>query len=115
MKRKRYSEEQIIRILKAHEAGTSVPELARQHGVAENTIYRWKSRYGGMEVSELKRCLAIFVAASMLTSSDHSIDCHKRRLRVHLIWATGIRGGHRTRRCYNSPRRMFVKKVKSTP
>jgi putative transposase len=55
MKRKRYTEEQIISILKEHEAGATVPDLPRRHGVAENTIYRWKSRYGGMEVSEAKR------------------------------------------------------------
>ena len=55
MKRKRYTEEQIIAILKEHEAGASVPDLARHHGVAENTIYRWKSKYGGMEVSEARR------------------------------------------------------------
>ncbi|CAN0527556.1 unnamed protein product [Scytosiphon promiscuus] len=55
MKRKRYTEEQIISILKAHEAGTSVTELSRKHGIVENTIYRWKSKYGGMEVSEAKR------------------------------------------------------------
>ena len=55
MKRKRYTEEQIISILKEHEAGASVPELARRHGVAENTLYRWKSKFGGMEVSEAKR------------------------------------------------------------
>lgn len=55
MKRKRYSEEKIISILKEHEAGASVPDLARRHGVAENTIYRWKSKFGGMEVSEAKR------------------------------------------------------------
>ncbi len=55
MKRKRYTEEQIISILKAHEAGTSVTDLARQHGIVENTIYRWKSKYGGMEVSDAKR------------------------------------------------------------
>ena len=55
MKRKRYTEEQIISILKAHEAGASVPDLSRRHGIAENTIYRWKSRFGGMEVSEAKR------------------------------------------------------------
>jgi putative transposase len=55
MKRKRYTEEQIISILKAHEAGTSVSELSRKHGIVENTIYRWKSKYGGMEVSEVKR------------------------------------------------------------
>ncbi len=55
MKRKRYSEEQIISILKEHEAGASVPDLSRRHGVVENTIYRWKSKFGGMEVSEAKR------------------------------------------------------------
>ena len=55
MKRKRYTEEQIISILKEHEAGASVPDLARRHGVVENTIYRWKSKFGGMEVSEAKR------------------------------------------------------------
>ena len=55
MKRKRYTEEQIISILKVHKAGTSVTDLARQHGIFENTIYRWKSKYGGMEVSEAKR------------------------------------------------------------
>ena len=55
MKRKRYTEEKIISILKQHEAGASVPDLARRHGVAENTIYRWKSKFGGMEVSDAKK------------------------------------------------------------
>ena len=52
MKRKRYTHEQIISILKEHEAGQPVGELARRYGVVENTIYRWKSRYGGMEISD---------------------------------------------------------------
>jgi len=55
MKRKRFSEEQIIAILKAHEAGQSAAELARKHGFAENTLYNWKAKYGGMEVSDAKR------------------------------------------------------------
>ena len=55
MKRKRYSEEKIIAILKEHETGASVPDIARHHGIAENTIYRWKSKFGGMEVSDAKR------------------------------------------------------------
>ena len=55
MKRKRYTEEKIISILKEREAGASVPDLSRRHGIVENTIYRWKSKYGGMEVSEAKR------------------------------------------------------------
>ena len=55
MKRKRYSEEQIISILKEHEAGASVPDLSRRYGIVENTIYRWRSKYGGMEVSDAKK------------------------------------------------------------
>ena len=55
MKRRRYTEEKIISILKEHEAGASVPDLYRRYGVAENTIYRWKSKSGGMEVSDAKR------------------------------------------------------------
>ena len=55
MKRNRYTEEKIISILKEHEAGASVPELSRRYEIAENTIYRWKSKYGGMEVSEAKK------------------------------------------------------------
>lgn len=55
MKRKRYSEEKIISILKEHEAGASVADLSRRYGIVENTIYRWKSKFGGMEVSEARR------------------------------------------------------------
>lgn len=55
MKRKRYTEEQIIAILKEHEAGIPVAELCRRHGVSEQSIYRWKVRFGGMEISDAKR------------------------------------------------------------
>ena len=55
MKRKRYSEEKIISILKEHEAGASAKDLSRRHGIAENTVYRWKAKFGGMEVSEARR------------------------------------------------------------
>lgn len=55
MKGKRYTEEQIIGILKEHEVGISVPDIIRKHGIANGTFYRWKSKYGGMEVSEAKR------------------------------------------------------------
>lgn len=55
MKGKRYSEEQIIGILKEHEAGAKVVDLVRQHGISEQSFYRWKSKFGGMEVSEAKR------------------------------------------------------------
>ena len=55
MKGKRYTEEQIISILKEHESGVSAQELIRKHGIANGTFYRWKSKFGGMEVSEAKR------------------------------------------------------------
>ena len=55
MKRKRYSEEQTVSILNEREAGASATDLARKHGVAEQSIHRWKSKYGGMTVPDLKR------------------------------------------------------------
>ncbi|QHO77694.1 IS3 family transposase [Bradyrhizobium sp. CCBAU 051011] len=55
MKRSRFSEEQIIGILKEHEAGVSVADLCRKHGVSDASIYKWKAKFGGMEVSEAKR------------------------------------------------------------
>ena len=48
-------EEQIVRIVKEAEAGMAVRDVCRKHNVAEQTFYRWKKRYGGMEVSEVKR------------------------------------------------------------
>lgn len=55
MKRKRYSEEKIIQIVKEAEGGRPVAEMGREYGVSEQTIYRWRSKYGGLEVSEVKR------------------------------------------------------------
>ena len=55
MKRKCYSEEKIISILKEHEAGIRVQDLVRKYGVSEQSIYRWKAKYGGMDVSEARR------------------------------------------------------------
>ena len=55
MKRKRYTEEQIIGILKEHDSGMPASEIIRKHGIANGTFYKWKSKYGGMSASELKR------------------------------------------------------------
>ena len=59
MKRKRFTEEQIIGILKEHELGAKTAELCRKHGISETSFYRWKSKYGGMDVSEAKRLKAL--------------------------------------------------------
>lgn len=55
MKRKRFTEEQIIAILKESEAGAKNQDLCRKHGITEQTFYRWRSKYGGMQISEAKR------------------------------------------------------------
>ena len=55
MKKTRFREEQIVKILKLQENGLKVTEICRQHGISEQTFYRWKSKYGGMSVSEVKR------------------------------------------------------------
>ena len=55
MRKSRFSEEQIVKILRQHEQGLKVAEICRQNGISEQTYYRWKSKYGGMEVSDVKR------------------------------------------------------------
>ncbi len=59
MKRTRFRQEQIIAILREQEAGVQVAELCRRHGVSSPTFYKWKAKYGGMDVSEARRLKAL--------------------------------------------------------
>ena len=55
MKRIRFTEEQIIAVLREHDAGAKTGDLARKHGISEATLYNWKAKYGGMDVSDARR------------------------------------------------------------
>ena len=59
MKGSRFKEEQIIAILKEHEAGAKTADVCRKHGISEATFYKWKAKYGGLDVSEARRLRAL--------------------------------------------------------
>jgi putative transposase len=59
MRKSRFTTEQIIKVLQAWDAGAKVSELVRQHGVTEQTLYRWKKKYGGMQVNDARRLKAL--------------------------------------------------------
>jgi putative transposase len=81
MKRARFTEEQIIAVLKEHEAGAKTADLARKHGISEATIYNWKAKFGGMDVSEARRLKALedenAKLKKLLAERDLEIDLMK--------------------------------------
>ncbi len=76
MKKSRFSEQQIIKILEEGKSGTTVDELCRKHGVAKPTYYSWKSKFGGMTVSEAQRLRALEEENSKLKRlvADYALD-----------------------------------------
>jgi putative transposase len=76
MKGKRYSEEQILGVLKEVERGKTVAVVCREHGISEPTLYRWRSKYGGLEDSELRRLRELETENRRLRSvvADQALD-----------------------------------------
>lgn len=85
MRKKRFSEEQIIGVLKSAEAGMAVKEVCRQHGITETTYYRWKKKFGGMDVSEAKRLRQLEDENRRLKSIVADLTLDKQALQ----WALG--------------------------
>ena len=87
MKRARFTEEQIIAVLKEHEAGAKTADLARKHGVSEATLYNWKAKFGGMDVSEAKRLKQLedenARLKKLLADHAHGGDAQRMEDRVH--------------------------------
>jgi len=76
MKGKRYSDEQILGVLKEVEGGKAIAEVCRERGISEATLYRWRSKYGGLEDSELRRLKALEAESRRLRSvvADQALD-----------------------------------------
>ncbi len=74
--KKRFTEEQIIKVLKEHEAGAGTGDLCRRHGISHATFYKWKAKFGGMDVSDAKKLRALEVENARLKRlvADLSLD-----------------------------------------
>ena len=81
MKSSRFTETQIIGILKEADAGTTVKELCRKHGISDATYYNWKSKYGGMNASDLKRMKEMEREISQLKRMYADVAMENRALR----------------------------------
>jgi putative transposase len=88
MKRKRFTEAQIHEILKESDAGVGTAELCRKHGISQNTFYRWKSKYGGMELGDIQRMKQIEDENSRLRRiiADQALDIQALKAVVEKKW-----------------------------
>ena len=86
MKKSRFTEEQIIGIVKQHEAGVKTADLCREHGISPATFYGWKSKYGGMDVSEAQRLRVSFPVAFADHDNAGRVPAHSLHRRVGLLF-----------------------------
>lgn len=84
MRKTRYSEEQIIRVLQEVESGSKVKDVCREHGIAENTYYRWKSKYGGLGVNEARRLKELELENRRLKAALADVTLEKQALKEAL-------------------------------
>ena len=82
MRKSRFNEEQIIAILKESESGAEPGELCRRHGITRGSLYRWKAKYGGMEVSEVRRLRALEEENRQLKHAVAELLLDKRALQA---------------------------------
>ncbi|WP_235969108.1 transposase, partial [Brucella tritici] len=86
MKKQRFTEEQIISVLKEQEVGAKVADLCRKHGISDATFYNWKAKYGGMEISEAKRLRGLEEENAKLKKSRRWKPGRQLRQNESSIW-----------------------------
>jgi len=84
MRKSRFSEEQIIRVLQEVESGSSIKDVCRDHGLSEGTYYRWKSKYGGLDVNEARRLKELELENRRLKSAVADLTLREQALKEAL-------------------------------